>query len=395
MSLTRSYGAYREAFLGRPMPFAFVDLDLFDANVAAIARRAGSKPIRVASKSVRCTTLLKRILAASPAYRGLMAYHPLEAVVLASQGFEDILVAYPFWHPNHVEAVCDAIAAGASITVMVDSTEHVRHLGAIAASRGLVLPLCIDLDMSSSFPGLHFGVRRSGLTTPEQVLMVARLAAETRGVKLEGLMGYEAQIAGVPDAGGGKNAVVRLLKARSRKEVADRRSAAVKALQQAGHQLRFVNGGGTGSMETTVAEDVVTEVTAGSGFYAPALFDHYEGFKHQPAAGYAIEITRLPAPGIFTCLGGGYPASGAMDKNKLPSVYLPEGATLLELEGAGEVQTPIAYHGHERLGLGDPVFMRHAKAGELCERFSTLLLLAGGEVVGEVPTYRGEGHCFL
>lgn len=395
MSLERSYGYYRDAFVGRTMPFAFVDLDRFDANVEAIARRAGAKPIRVASKSVRCTVLLKRIFESSPAYRGVMAYHPLEAVYLANRGFDDVLVAYPFWHPNHVEAVCDAVAEGKAITVMVDSTEHVRHLGAIAASRGLVLPICIDLDMSTSFPGLHFGVRRSGLTTPEQVLMVARLAAETRGVKLEGLMGYEAQIAGVPDAGGGKNAVVRMLKAKSRKDVAERRARVVKALEAAGYPLRFVNGGGTGSMETTVAEDVVTEVTAGSGFYAPGLFDHYEGFKHLPAAGYAIEITRLPAPGIFTCLGGGYPASGAIDKNKLPSVYLPEGASLLELEGAGEVQTPIAYHGKERLGLGDPVFMRHAKAGELCERFNSLLLVAKGEVVGEVPTYRGEGHCFL
>jgi D-serine deaminase-like pyridoxal phosphate-dependent protein len=258
-----------------------------------------------------------------------------------------------------------------------------------------VLPLCIDLDMSSSFPGLHFGVRRSGLTTPEQVLMVARLITETRGVRLEGLMGYEAQIAGVPDAGSGKNAVIRVLKGRSRKEVADRRAKAVKALQAAGHQLRFVNGGGTGSMETTVAEDVVTEVTAGSGFYSPALFDGYEGFRHHPAAGYAIEITRLPAPGLYTCLGGGYPASGSADKNKLPSVYLPEGASLLDLEGAGEVQTPVQYHGQERLALGDPIFMRHAKAGELCERFNTLLLVAGGQVVDEVPTYRGEGHCFL
>lgn len=390
------YGVLREALRGRALPCAIVDLDALDANATAIAQRAAGKPVRVATKSVRCVPLLERILASNPTYRGLMAYHPLEAVYLAEQGFDDVLIAYPFWNADHVERVCDAVENGKAITAMVDAAAQVRHLGAIAASRGLVLPLCIDLDMSTAFPGLHFGVRRSGLTTPDQVLELARVIAETHGVKLDGLMGYEAQIAGVPDAGqGAKSAVVRVLKGRSLGEVADRRARAVKALQAAGYALRFVNGGGTGSMETTAAEEVVTEVAAGSGFFAPTLFDGYAGFKHAPAAFYAVEITRKPAPGIYTCLGGGYPASGAMDASRSPSVFLPEGAGLLPLEGAGEVQTPIQYQGPETLNYGDPVFMRHAKAGELCERFNTLLLVSGGQVVDEVPTYRGQGHCFL
>jgi D-serine deaminase-like pyridoxal phosphate-dependent protein len=391
-----TYGTYRDALKGRLLPAAFVDLDAFDANVAAIARRAGSKPVRVATKSVRCVALLKRILGASDAYRGLMAYHPLEAVHLAESGFDDVLIAYPFWHPNLVERVMDAIAEGRRITAMVDSAEHVAHLAAIAASRGLVLPLCLDLDMSSSFPGLHFGVRRSGLTTPEQALALAERIVETPGVRLDGLMGYEAQIAGLPDAGAGpRRLAIRVLKSRSQREVSDRRRRVVQALTAAGHPLRFVNGGGTGSMETTAAEDVVTEIAAGSGFFAPTLFDGYTGFKHLPAAGYAIEITRRPAPGVYTCSGGGYPASGAIEKSKAPMVFLPEGATLLEQEGAGEVQTPVAYTGPEPLSLGDPILMRHAKAGELCERFNTLLLIQAGEVVDEVLTYRGAGHAYL
>ncbi|MFN3429446.1 MAG: amino acid deaminase/aldolase [Candidatus Sericytochromatia bacterium] len=396
MAAPPTYAAYRDALKGRLLPAAFVDLDGFDANVAAIARRAGSKPVRVATKSVRCVALLRRILAASDAYRGLMAYHPLEAIHLAASGFDDVLIAYPFWHPDLVERLMDSIAEGRAITAMVDSEAHVAHLGAIAASRGLELPLCLDLDMSSHYPGLHFGVRRSGITTPEQALALAERIRQTAGVRLDGLMGYEAQIAGLPDAGSGpKSAAIRVLKARSRREVGDRRQRVVHALAGAGHALRFVNGGGTGSMESTAAEEVVTEIAAGSGFFAPTLFDGYTGFKHLPAAAYAIEITRRPAPGLYTCSGGGYPASGAVDKNKAPSVYLPEGATLLEQEGAGEVQTPVAYAGPETLNLGDPILMRHAKAGELCERFNTLLLIQSGQVVDEVRTYRGEGHAYM
>jgi D-serine deaminase-like pyridoxal phosphate-dependent protein len=98
---------------------------------------------------------------------------------------------------------------------------------------------------------------------------------------------------------------------------------------------------------------------------------------------------------LYTCLGGGYVASGSAGTEKLPRPYLPDGAALLPLEGAGEVQTPVRYRGPERLALGDPIFMRHSKAGELCEHFNTLLLVMAGRVVGEVPTYRGEGQVFL
>jgi D-serine deaminase-like pyridoxal phosphate-dependent protein len=164
-------------------------------------------------------------------------------------------------------------------------------------------------------------------------------------------------------------------------------------LAAAGLTLRFVNGGGTGSLHTTSRETAVTEVTAGSAFFAPLLFDHYHDFRFQPAAGYAIQIVRQPKPGLYTCLGGGYPASGQTGPDKSPQPYLPVGARLDGNEGAGEVQTPIHYTGPEKLALGDPIFMRHAKAGELCERFNTLLLLRNGRLHEEVTTYRGDGQC--
>jgi D-serine deaminase-like pyridoxal phosphate-dependent protein len=59
------------------------------------------------------------------------------------------------------------------------------------------------------------------------------------------------------------------------------------------------------------------------------------------------------------------------------------------------VQTPVLGTAAAQLLVGDRVYFRHAKAGELCERFETLHLVAGDRVVDEVPTYRGEGRCFL
>lgn len=394
----QSYAYYRQALLGRALPCAFVDLDLLDRNIRDVVSRANGKRIRVASKSVRCVALLRRILAADPSLQGVMCFTAREAAYLASLGFDDLLIGYPCWRTADIAEVARATADGARITLMVDSIAHVEQIERIAAQHGVRLPLCLDIDTAARLPGLHFGVWRSSLRTPAQARPVIERIVSSKSVWLDGLMGYEAQIAGVGDRYPGqplKNAMVNWLKGRSAREVAQRRVEAVELARSLGAELRFVNGGGTGSMRTTGAESVVTEITVGSGFYSPGLFDNYRDFRYLPAAGFAIEIVRQAAPRIYTCLGGGYVASGAPGPDRLPKPYLPVGARLDKLEGAGEVQTPIQYDGPERLNLGDPVLLRHAKAGELCERFNELLLISGGEVMDQVTTYRGEGQCFL
>ena len=390
------YAYYKEVFAGRAMPFAYVDLDLLDENIQHILRQAGEKRVRLASKSLRSTAMLRRILAADSRFQGIMCYTAREAVHLASQGFDDLLIGYPTWNEQDLIAAAQETARGSSITLMVDSIEHIDHIEKVAQHLETCLSLCIEIDMSMSLPGLHFGVWRSPIRTVEQARPVLERIKKSSHVRLSGLMGYEAQIAGVGDNMPGqraKNTLIRTLKRRSIREVAERRAALLTLIESYGFDLRFVNGGGTGSLHTTRAEAGVTEITVGSGFYAPALFDNYRTFRYQPAAGYAIEVVRQPRPGIYTCLGGGYIASGAIGREKQPVPYLPQGARLIPLEGAGEVQTPIRYSGH--LHLGDPVFMRHSKAGELCEHFTHLLLVSDGVIRDEVTTYRGDGQCFL
>lgn len=395
---TRDYAYYKEVFDGYQMPFAYLDLDLLEQNMRDILARAGDKKIRLASKSLRSVSVIKRILAASPTFQGVMSYTALEAVYLASQGIDDVLIGYPTWHPDDIEAVVYATAEGANITLMVDSIEHVEQVERVASKHGVRLPLCLDIDMATQFPGLHFGVWRSTLRTPEQARPVIERILTSPHVWLDGLMGYEAQIAGVGDNVAGqalKSMLVRQLKRYSLRDVVERRTALVELIASYGQTLRFVNGGGTGSMRTTREEPLVTEITVGSGFYSPTLFDSYRDFHYQPAAGFAIEIVRRPHPSLYTCLGGGYIASGGTGPEKQPRPYLPAGASLDPIEGAGEVQTPIRYKGSISLRLGDPIFMRHGKAGELCERFTHLLLVSDGTVKGKYTTYRGDGQCFI
>lgn len=398
MTPEQQYHSYCQAFTGRELPLAYVDLELWQQNIEQVLQRSGRKLIRIATKSVRSVPMLRRLLQASPRFQGLMCYTAPEAVWLAGQGFTDLLVAYPTWEPAHLQAVAQATAAGHLITLMVDGEEQVVQVEQYAKAAGVKIPLCLDLDLSSDFGPLHFGVWRSKINTPAQAVALGQRITQSPHLQLEGLMGYEAQIAGLGNANRHKKMMslaISWLQKFSLKELVKRRTAVLEALQQAGLTLRFVNGGGTGSLHTTSQEPLVTEVTAGSAFYAPLLFDHYRDFRPQPAAGYALRIVRQPRPGIFTCLGGGYVASGQTEPSKSPQPYLPAGAKLDSNEGAGEVQTPILYNGHLALKIGDPIFMRHSKAGELCEHFQQLHLVQNGRVVEVVNSYRGDGQCFL
>ncbi|MBQ4897747.1 amino acid deaminase/aldolase [Paenibacillus sp. Marseille-P2973] len=396
----RDYRYYKEVCSGLPMPFAFVDLDMLQQNIQSILQRANWKKIRIASKSIRSVDVLRRILKANARFQGIMCFTVPEAVYLAQQGFTDLLLGYPAVDESLLASVAmHQREGGCSITLMVDCESHVEQAEAAAAKYGVVLPLCVDIDLSIDVPGLHFGVWRSPIRSTAAALDLIQRIVQSRHVVLEGLMGYEAQVAGLGDRvprQALKNAIVRFLKRRSIREAADRRAELIAAIERMGlPPLRFVNAGGTGSLHTSSKESVVTEVTAGSGFYSPGLFDHYRDFSLLPAAGYAIEIVRQPRSDLYTCLGGGYTASGAAGNDKLPRPYLPQGAALLAMEGAGEVQTPIRYNGPEKLELGDPIFMRHSKAGELCERFKHLYYISNNGIVGETTTYRGDGLCYL
>ncbi len=389
---------------GLQAPFALVDLDAMWANAAEMEQRAAGKPIRLASKSLRCRELQDQVLARA-AWRGTLAFTLPEALWLAGRGVGDIVVAYP---TADSAALTELAAGGPDVTVMIDCREHLDQIeDARRAAGPEAFPVGVCLDIDAGFVAargrVRAGARRSPVRTPEQARRLAREALSRDGVEVRGIMAYEAQIAGVGDDPPGRPLrarAIRAMQARSAAELAVRRRAIVEAvaaeLQSAGAPaLRFVNGGGSGSLQSTGAEDAVSELAAGSGLYGPTLFDAYRAFTPRPAAMFALPVVRRPGRGVVTALGGGYLASGPADAARAPQPYLPDGLKLDGQEGAGEVQTPLLGAAADRLALGDRVYMRHAKAGELCERFDRLHLIEGDRVVGEAPTYRGEGQCFL
>ena len=395
----RTHAELEAITAGLEAPFALVDLDAMWSNAAEMAGRSYGKPIRVASKSLRCRELLRRALERQP-FRGLMTFTLAESLWLESEGFDDLLCAYPSADRAALHALARLESERPPI-VTVDSIAHLDLIddacGPAPARRPVRVSIEVDAGYHLAGGRLKIGPKRSPLRTPAQVAELARAVIARPGVELAALMAYEGHVAGVGDRPRGKplmRAVLPQLQRASMAELAERRAAVVDAVRQVAH-VEIVNGGGTGSLHLTGREPAVTELTAGSGFYAPTLFDRYSAFSLTPAAMFALPVVRRPSPGVATLLGGGYLASGAPGADRLPEPYLPGGLRLDPLEGAGEVQTPVIGRTARPLALGDRVYLRHPKAGELCERFDRLLLIEGDAVVDELPTYRGEGKTFL
>jgi D-serine deaminase-like pyridoxal phosphate-dependent protein len=396
MAPAGGYEGYEAAFASVEAPFAFVDLDAMWANAADMLRRAGGKPIRVATKSLRCRPLIQSALAHDPGFQGLMTFTLDETLWLWELGFDNLLLAYPTADRQGLARLA-AIDDPARPVVVVDSPEQLDLIEA-ATGAGAPTRVCIEIDLSYWTAGgrVKIGPKRSAIRTPRQASDLAREIERRPAFSLAGVMGYEGHIAGVGDSPRERvrAEVIRRMRRSSLSDIRERRAAIVEAVSKIA-PLDFVNGGGTGSLELTTTEPAVTELAAGSGFYAPTLFDHYSSFRLRPAAMFALPVVRRPAPGWVTLLGGGYLASGPADDYRLPEPHLPPGLELDSMEGAGEVQTPVHGSATGRLKVGDRVYLRHAKAGELCERFDSLYLVSGGRIVDQVPTYRGEGRSFL
>jgi D-serine deaminase-like pyridoxal phosphate-dependent protein len=397
----RSHAEYEGIFEGVEAPFAFVDLDAMWANSDSMLDRAGGKPIRMASKSIRCRGLFERILDRDEHFQGVMTFTLPETNWLASEGYEDLLLAYPTTDPEALaeHALHAAAMPERSPILTVDCVEHLDLIESVLGSQAGAVRLCLELD--AGWHGLRgrvkAGAKRSPIRTPEQGVALAEEISRREKLELVAVMAYESQIAGVADEVPGRplhSRMIRWMQRNSVEEIVARRAEFVRRVKEVA-AIEIVNGGGTGSLDSTSAEEAVTELAAGSGFFAPHQFDHYSRLSLTPAAAFAVPVVRRPGAGVVTALGGGYLSSGPAGGARLPVPWLPEGLTLDEEEGAGEVQTPLIGPAADDLAIGDNVYLRHNKAGELCERFNSLYLVEKGEIVDEVPTYRGEGHAFL
>jgi D-serine deaminase-like pyridoxal phosphate-dependent protein len=386
-----------EATGGLDTPVGALHLDALRHNTHDMLARAAGTPIRVASKSLRVRGVLEAILAL-PGYSGVLAYTLAEALWLA-ETVPDVVVGYPSVDAAAIGRLGASPELAGRVTLMVDSLDQLDIVDAVLPpGRRETIRVCLELDASWNAPVLgHLGVWRSPVHTPEQARALALAIVSRRGFRLVGLMAYEAQIAGLGDRPVGRpvqGGLNRWVRARSIVDIASRRAAAVAAVRQVA-DLEFVNGGGTGSIESTSADTSVTDIAAGSGFFGGHLFDNYAGFQPAPAAAFALSVVRKPSAATAALLGGGWIASGPPGADRSPRLVWPEGLSLVPREMAGEVQSPVTGTAAGSLRVGDRVWLRHTKSGELSEHLNEFALVHDGTVVDMLPTYRGEGKAFL
>lgn len=399
-----SYYKLKEELKSYHLPMAMVDLDGVDANFELFARaaKAYNKKIRIATKSLRCLSLIKYLAEKDPELiSGLMCYRIREAEYLFSQGLDNLFVAYPEINPQDLKILAELTKKGCNISITADSLDHFNMLDKLGKEHDCKIKIVLELDGSLRALGgkLNLGVRRSSVKTLEELKNRLSFIRNMKHIKLYGVMLYEAQVAGLADKlpfSKLQNPIKKRIKASSIPKIKEFRQKSMEIIYNEGFSPEIINGGGSGSIFSSIEDDSLSEVTVGSGFICSQLFSYYEDLDLQPSIFYAIETVRKPEKGYITCMGGGYVASGSHGLEKQPTLFLPKGIEATELEGFGEVQTPFKILDNKvKIDLGDPIILRHAKAGELAEHFNNYHFFKNDKVVSIEPTYRGFGLSFL
>ncbi len=379
-------------------PALFLDGARFLKNLSKVnqAARDSGKIIRFATKSLRSKDLLKKIDVNAP----LFVTGPEEAVRLLESGFRDIWVGYPLGAPQLLGPLFELYKSipNALLRFTVDSPVHLQWLNEAAVRAQIPsVPIVVEVDAGLVWGPWHIGAKRSPLRSEADVrAFVGSLSFYDR-LRWDGFLSYESQDAGLPDASPfhrWRNPIAHFLKQRSRTRLRTFRQA-LGAIAGAKSNTFLHNGGGSGNFRAALTDPGLTEITVGSGLTQPHLFDGYRERSFEAAVFYALPVSRIPAPGLVTVHRGGWVASGAPCVDRLPQPVYPTGAHFLSDEGAGEIQTPLRFDAPApSIQVGDWVFFRPAKSGEIFEIFPDISWIEG-ERLETLRTYRGEGWSFL
>lgn len=237
-----------------PTPILLVDLDRLEANIhrmAARARGAGIA-IRPHAKSHKCAAIARRQLEAGAA--GICCAKVGEAEALAAAGVGPILLTSPVVGADQARRVAALARRHPGLAAVVDHPEQARDLARACQGGAAPLATLIDIDV---------GLARTGVASPADALALAEAIAASPSLHLAGVQGY----------GGQWQHIAGLAKRRSAITTGMERLAdVVGALREAGHEVPWVSGGGTGSFTTDVDLGVLTEVQPGSYIFMDSQY---------------------------------------------------------------------------------------------------------------------------
>lgn len=383
-----NYAYYCEVLRDRHLPAAYIDMNLFERNIRTVLHHSGGKDLRVDARVLRCPALIERVMRSNARFHSAACATIAEAIPLAQQqDISDVLVMFPTVDPAALARVCRATADGYTILLTTDSPRHLEPLAHAAQKADVTVGVCLEMDTSVNLPSLKGPGRRTPLRNIDALLNLVTEIEDTARLEFRGLLIFDTRRSNLAERsraalGQGRGRTDTAMGRRRR--ILKRREDVVEALQALGYSSAFVNCSGDAGLDVNAHDGSITEITVG-----PALLGLDPSVRHGiPAAGYCAEIMRQPGETLYACRGDNLFGPHITDPNFLPQPYLPPGATLDPLAGAGDGQLPIRYVGP--LSIGDAVFLHPDNVADLCERFDRLLLVQDGRIIDEVETFRAR-----
>jgi D-serine deaminase-like pyridoxal phosphate-dependent protein len=242
MTRTAVPAAEELAGAGLSTPALVVELDVFEANVKAMADLlAGTgKTVRPHVKTHRTPELARRQLGGAAI--GVTCATVGEAEAMVAAGMDDVFIANEVVDPAKIDRYV-ALGRQARIALAVDDAGPVETLSRAATRAGVDVDVLIDVDVL---------LGRCGVTSPADAVALARVIERSPGLRLRGIMGYEGRVRLREDDRAGKieRAYAALAEVRH-------------ALVDAGFEVATVSAAGTSTLREALADPVITELQAG------------------------------------------------------------------------------------------------------------------------------------
>lgn len=292
-------------------PALLLDLDAFEANIAAMAAYAARHGVglRPHAKSHKCVAVAKAQVAAGAL--GVCCATLGEVEAMAAAGIPGLLLTSPIATATKYARLTALVAAGADIMAVVDDPRVAAELAVAAKATGTTLRLVVDLDV---------GLDRTGCASGDAV-MLAHAVADADGLQFAGVQAYAGHHQHIHD----------IAERRAATEQASATLAdVVGALRQAGMEPGIVSGAGTGTYDMATELGVYGELQVGSYPFMDAQYLDMDygpgGHMCEPSLFVAASVISAGRRGAATT-DAGLKAFATDGPDPVPSRGAPPGAT--------------------------------------------------------------------
>lgn len=234
-------------------PVLLVDLDVFEANLATLmsyCRNHGTL-WRPHSKSHKCPAIARLQLQAGAC--GITCAKLSEAELMVANGIGPVLLANQLVTRSKLARLA-RLQERQEVILAVDGPSGAALAGQAACDHGVCIPVMLEMDI---------GMNRVGVRAGESARQLARRLADTPGLELRGLMGYEGHVLAVQP---------REEKVRACHQALDILLETRTRLEADGLPVPVVSAGGTGCYDITAAYPGITEIQAGGGVFMDAMY---------------------------------------------------------------------------------------------------------------------------